>query len=149
MDEIFHRLALLGIYGCSGCSSPPAWFLWGHAGAGWVFRKTGSTFRVFWRRWPAAWKRGLGGRAAGGGERTRVEARVAAAGLAHFAKGPASVSEAMTSRLVLERAALERNLIILGSLGNNAPFIGLFGTVLGIIKAFNDLATSGQSGSAS
>jgi biopolymer transport protein ExbB len=52
----------------------------------------------------------------------------------------------MTSRLVLERSALEKHLIILGSLGNNAPFIGLFGTVLGIITAFNDLAVSGQSG---
>jgi biopolymer transport protein ExbB len=33
-----------------------------------------------------------------------------------------------------------RNLAFLGTLGNNAPFIGLFGTVLGIIKAFHDLA---------
>ena len=31
-------------------------------------------------------------------------------------------------------------------MGNNAPFIGLFGTVLGIIKAFNDLAITGQGG---
>ena len=37
------------------------------------------------------------------------------------------------------------NLGILGTLGNNAPFIGLFGTVLGIIKAFADLAHN-QSG---
>ena len=29
---------------------------------------------------------------------------------------------------------------MLGTLGNNAPFIGLFGTVLGIIRAFADLA---------
>jgi biopolymer transport protein ExbB len=77
-----------------------------------------------------------------------VEGRVAAAGLAHFAKGPASAEEAMMSRLVLERSMLERNLIVLGTLGNNAPFIGLFGTVLGITKAFNDLALSGGSGSA-
>jgi biopolymer transport protein ExbB len=41
---------------------------------------------------------------------------------------------------------LEKNLLILGTLGNNAPFIGLFGTVLGIIKAFNDLAVAGTSG---
>lgn len=75
-----------------------------------------------------------------------VEARVALAGLANFSKGPASVEEAMTSRLVIERSALEENLIVLGTLGNNAPFIGLFGTVLGIIKAFNDLAVSGGSG---
>ena len=41
------------------------------------------------------------------------------------------------SRLRLD---LERNLGVLGTLGNNAPFIGLFGTVLGIIKAFADLS---------
>lgn len=75
-----------------------------------------------------------------------VEARVAFAGLVNFRKGAASVAEAMTSRIVIERSALEENLIVLGTLGNNAPFIGLFGTVLGIIKAFNDLAVSGNSG---
>lgn len=34
---------------------------------------------------------------------------------------------------------LERNLSLLGSIGSNAPFIGLFGTVLGIIKTFHDM----------
>jgi biopolymer transport protein ExbB len=34
-------------------------------------------------------------------------------------------------------------MMLLGTLGNNAPFIGLFGTVLGVIKAFHDLAQSG------
>ena len=38
------------------------------------------------------------------------------------------------------RVHLERNLTFLASVGSNAPFIGLFGTVLGIIKAFSDLA---------
>ncbi len=75
-----------------------------------------------------------------------VEAHVALAGLTHLHKGYASVEEAMTSRLVLERNRLEKHLIILGTLGNNAPFVGLLGTVLGIIKAFNDLAVSGNSG---
>lgn len=37
------------------------------------------------------------------------------------------------------RKSLERGLVVLASIGSNAPFIGLFGTVLGIIKAFNDL----------
>ena len=41
---------------------------------------------------------------------------------------------------------MEKNLLVLGTLGSNAPFIGLFGTVLGIIKAFNDLALAGTSG---
>jgi biopolymer transport protein ExbB len=79
---------------------------------------------------------------------TSLEARVAAAGILNIPKGPASVSEAMTLRLILERARLEKNLIILGTLGNNAPFIGLFGTVLGVIKAFNDLAIAGSSAAA-
>lgn len=47
-----------------------------------------------------------------------------------------------------ERQRLERNLAFLGTLGSNAPFIGLFGTVLGIIKAFHDLARNQSSGPA-
>ena len=43
-----------------------------------------------------------------------------------------------------EKLRLEKNLSFLGTLGANAPFIGLFGTVLGIMKAFNDLAKSGM-----
>jgi len=76
----------------------------------------------------------------------RVEARVALAGLKGFHKGLASVEEMMACRWLREKKDLERFLIVLGTLGNNAPFIGLFGTVLGIIKAFNDLAVTGQSG---
>jgi len=76
----------------------------------------------------------------------RIEAKVALEGLRHFAKGAASVEEHMASRWLREKLELEKNLIILGTLGNNAPFVGLFGTVLGIIKAFNDLALSGQIG---
>lgn len=41
--------------------------------------------------------------------------------------------------IIEERAAFDRYIGFLGTLGANAPFIGLFGTVLGIIKAFNDL----------
>ncbi len=76
----------------------------------------------------------------------RVEARVALEGLRNFRKGAASVEEVMTSKWLREKLELEKYLIVLGTLGNNAPFVGLFGTVLGIIKAFNDLALTGQSG---
>ncbi|WP_457641838.1 MotA/TolQ/ExbB proton channel family protein [Persephonella sp.] len=44
------------------------------------------------------------------------------------------------------KLALEKRLGILATFGNNAPFIGLFGTVLGIIKAFHDLGTSTEFG---
>ena len=53
-----------------------------------------------------------------------------------FRPRPDAVGEAMASAKARQRIDLERNLGVLGTLGNNAPFIGLFGTVLGIIKAF-------------
>jgi biopolymer transport protein ExbB len=43
---------------------------------------------------------------------------------------------------------MEKHLGILGTLGNNCPFIGLFGTVLGIIKAFADLSHNQAGGAA-
>lgn len=46
-----------------------------------------------------------------------------------------------------ERLRLEKRLGFLGTLGSNAPFIGLFGTVLGIIRAFNDLSLDSKGGS--
>lgn len=75
-----------------------------------------------------------------------VESRVALSGLSNHNNGLAAMEKTMTAKLIMERAQLEKNLIILSTLGNNAPFIGLFGTVLGIIKAFNDLSISGTSG---
>lgn len=45
-----------------------------------------------------------------------------------------------------ERRFIEHRLIILGTLGNNAPFVGLFGTVLGVIRAFHDLAAQAGAG---
>lgn len=47
-----------------------------------------------------------------------------------------------------EQIRLERLLTFLGTLGNNAPFIGLFGTVLGIIRAFRDLSLDSTGNSA-
>jgi biopolymer transport protein ExbB len=75
----------------------------------------------------------------------RVDARIALAGLQAYEGGPDAVAEALTAAKATERTRLERRLAFLGTLGNNAPFIGLFGTVVGIIKAFHDLSldTSG------
>ncbi|MBI4057518.1 MAG: MotA/TolQ/ExbB proton channel family protein [Elusimicrobia bacterium] len=50
------------------------------------------------------------------------------------------VGEVMRACQMRQRALMERNLGVLGTLGNTAPFIGLLGTVLGIIQAFRDLA---------
>jgi biopolymer transport protein ExbB len=68
-----------------------------------------------------------------------IAAQVALRGLAERGNGPDAVAEAMHSERARWRRTAERNLIVLGTLGNNVPFIGLFGTVLGVIKAFDDL----------
>src|SRR5471030_2212350 len=41
--------------------------------------------------------------------------------------------------------SLERNLAVIGTIAVIAPFVGLFGTVLGIIHAFDDIALKGNS----
>ena len=56
------------------------------------------------------------------------------------------VAKLMDASRAEQRINLERYLGILGTLGNTAPFIGLLGTVLGIIRAFKDLAASAGAG---
>ena len=68
-----------------------------------------------------------------------AEAAVVVAGLIEADRGPKSADEAMQSAAALQKMKLERRLAYLGTLGNNAPFIGLFGTVIGVVKAFEEL----------
>ena len=82
------------------------------------------------------------------GDARGPESQVAAAGLDQVGRGTDAISEAMASTKSRLRLDMERNLGVLGTLGNNAPFIGLFGTVLGIIKAFADLARNQGGGAA-
>jgi biopolymer transport protein ExbB len=56
------------------------------------------------------------------------------------------LSDLMTGKIIEEKIFLERRLTVLNTLGNNAPFIGLLGTVLGVIKAFHGLGTLGSTG---
>lgn len=51
-----------------------------------------------------------------------------------------AIDRAMRAYLTTEKGKLEKGLTILATLGSNAPFIGLFGTVLGIIHAFGELS---------
>ena len=74
------------------------------------------------------------------GDAPSMEAVVARACLAHARDGAAAVEERKAAVIEQERIRYEKRLAFLGTLGNNAPFVGLFGTVLGIIRAFHDLA---------
>ena len=69
-----------------------------------------------------------------------VPIQVGLRGLSVRAQGPDATAEAMHSERARWRRAADRNLIVLGTLGNNVPFVGLFGTVLGVINAFQHLA---------
>ncbi|MCL6622709.1 MAG: MotA/TolQ/ExbB proton channel family protein [Syntrophobacterales bacterium] len=84
------------------------------------------------RRWAAALKLSESSLA--------FEPRVLAAGLREVTGGRGAVQEAMEAERLRLGLLLEKRLGFLGTLGANAPFIGLFGTVLGIIHAFKDLA---------
>jgi biopolymer transport protein ExbB len=78
-----------------------------------------------------------------------LEARVLEAGLREIPRGKGAVQDVMEGERIRVGLFLERRLSFLGTLGANAPFIGLFGTVLGIIHAFKDLAlTEGGGGPA-
>lgn len=69
--------------------------------------------------------------------------RILKMALAQSHHGPEGVEDLLVAASLQEKGLLEKRLLALGTLGNNAPFIGLFGTVLGVIKAFHDLAESG------
>ena len=68
-----------------------------------------------------------------------AEAAVVIAGIVEAKMGPEASEEAMAGASALQRLKLEKRLNFLGTLGNNAPFIGLLGTVIGIVGAFDEL----------
>ena len=69
-----------------------------------------------------------------------IEAEVLRASLRWAHGGPAALEAAIDGQMTKRRRELERGMTLLGTLGNNAPFVGLLGTVIGVIVAFADLA---------
>lgn len=54
--------------------------------------------------------------------------------------------EKIQRRVLETQAGLKKFLWVLGTIGSSAPFVGLFGTVVGIIKSFENIALTGKSG---
>jgi biopolymer transport protein ExbB len=69
-----------------------------------------------------------------------LETNVVLFALREYKKGADSVEDLLVGAETKEKQRYSKRLSILATVGSNAPFIGLFGTVLGIIKAFRDLA---------
>jgi biopolymer transport protein ExbB/biopolymer transport protein TolQ len=71
-----------------------------------------------------------------------VEAEVLHDALGWYDEGPDAFTEILKKGVADRRTRFESGLVFLGTLGNNAPFVGLFGTVLGIIVAFRELSSA-------
>jgi biopolymer transport protein ExbB/biopolymer transport protein TolQ len=71
-----------------------------------------------------------------------VEAAIIVEALDWYDDGPDAVEQILARAVRSRRKRFEAGLLFLGTLGNNAPFIGLFGTVLGIVTAFRELGTA-------
>jgi biopolymer transport protein ExbB len=77
-----------------------------------------------------------------------AEAQVVSAGFREWQRGPRAVREALSSALSIQKNVLDKRLGLLGTLGNNAPFVGLLGTVIGIMLAFEELSLAGKNAAA-
>lgn len=76
-------------------------------------------------------------------DKETLEGRALAYGIRHIqASGAAGLEEIFNSYSLIERPKLERYLSFLATVGSNAPFIGLLGTVFGVMDAFRGLAVS-------
>ncbi len=71
-----------------------------------------------------------------------VEAQVIISALDYYDHGPEAFTEMVEKEMRERRPQVEAGLLFLGTLGNNAPFIGLFGTVLGIVHSFRELGAA-------
>ncbi|MBF0215883.1 MAG: MotA/TolQ/ExbB proton channel family protein [Candidatus Omnitrophica bacterium] len=77
-------------------------------------------------------------------EKNNHSANVVKAGLNLLGASDVIVENAMEREIIIENNRLERYTNIVGTIGSNSVYIGLFGTVLGIIKAFRNISLSGS-----
>jgi biopolymer transport protein ExbB len=68
------------------------------------------------------------------------------AGLNLYGHSEVVISNTMEREITIETTKLEKFTSIVGTIGSTAVYIGLFGTVLGIIRAFHDISTAGSGG---
>lgn len=83
------------------------------------------------------------------GEMRAVEAEVIGDALAYYEDGADSFQELVQKGIRQRRKSFESGLLFLGTLGSNSPFVGLFGTVLGVVAAFKELGAASANAAAS
>jgi biopolymer transport protein ExbB/TolQ len=80
-------------------------------------------------------------------ESATISGRVVKTGLANIGLAPEALEKLFDVQESAEKRELDRGLAFLATVGSNAPFLGLTGTVIGILVAFNHFAASGGKGS--
>ncbi len=75
-----------------------------------------------------------------------VIAKVLGAGVREVDHGHLAVEQAIGGEKTRQRIRCERNLAVLATIGNNAPFIGLFGTVIGVLVSFHRFSSDTTGG---
>jgi biopolymer transport protein ExbB len=73
--------------------------------------------------------------------------RVMKQAVLHMSRTRGELLQRIDTAIEVEQVEMERNLSVLGTMSNIAPLLGLFGTVVGIIRAFADIARTGSGGS--
>jgi len=73
-------------------------------------------------------------------------AQVVYAGLSFFGCSEKEISNNMERQVIIETIILERLTPIIGTIGSIAVYIGLLGTILGILRAFHDVSITGSGG---
>jgi biopolymer transport protein ExbB/TolQ len=79
-------------------------------------------------------------------EKNTPFSNVVHAGLSFAKHTEKEISNNMERTIVVETNLLEKRTTIVGTIGSTAVYIGLFGTVLGIMRAFNDIGSAGSGG---
>ncbi len=72
--------------------------------------------------------------------------RVASTGLSRKGASVEELENSMNRQITIEISRMERRISIVGTIGSTAVYIGLFGTVIGIIKAFQDISQKSAGG---
>jgi biopolymer transport protein TolQ len=121
-----------------------------------VFLTSNSESRSFAARMGGMLSQGQLAQAAGTslGKKVGHLGRVIGAGLTAYRLAPAnnrdlaveSVARALERQAQREVASLKRGLAVLATVGATSPFVGLLGTVMGIVTAFQKMAASGSGG---
>jgi biopolymer transport protein ExbB len=90
---------------------------------------------------------GLGIVKVDGKDAATIPGRMVKTGLDNWGLAPEAMEKVFEAQESMEKRGLDRGLSFLGTVGANAPFLGLTGTVIGILVAFDRFAVSGGKGS--